>query len=65
MFVTALVLSVRRAKQPHHCARDYHLRYFLSARGPLIRAREESGPHDTAAARDRRDEIIARLSELR
>lgn len=33
--------------------------------GPLIRAREESGPHDTAAARDGRDEIIARLSELR
>ena len=33
--------------------------------GPLIRAREASGPHDTAAARDRRDEIIARISELR
>jgi V/A-type H+/Na+-transporting ATPase subunit A len=33
--------------------------------GPLIRAREESGPHDTGVARDRRDEIIARLSELR
>jgi V/A-type H+/Na+-transporting ATPase subunit A len=33
--------------------------------GPLIRAREESGPHDTGVAGDRRDEIIARLSELR
>ena len=33
--------------------------------GPLIRAREASGPYDTAAARDRRDEIIARISELR
>ncbi len=33
--------------------------------GPLIRAREDSGPHDTGVARDRRDEIIARLSELR
>ncbi len=33
--------------------------------GPLIRAREQSGPHDTDAAREARDEIIARLSELR
>ena len=33
--------------------------------GPLIRAREQSGPHDTDAARDGRDEIITRLSELR
>ena len=31
--------------------------------GPLIRAREDSGPDDTGVARDRRDEIIARLSE--
>lgn len=33
--------------------------------GPLIRAREESGPHDTGVARDRRDGIIALLSELK
>jgi V/A-type H+-transporting ATPase subunit A len=33
--------------------------------GPLIRAREESAPDDTAVARDRRDEIISQLSELR
>jgi V/A-type H+/Na+-transporting ATPase subunit A len=33
--------------------------------GPLIRAREESGPYATGVARDRRDEMIALLSELR
>lgn len=33
--------------------------------GPLIRVREEAGPTNTALAVQRRDEIIARLHELR
>lgn len=33
--------------------------------GPLLRAGEESGPADTRAARQRRDEILAKLEELR
>ncbi|WP_201845237.1 V-type ATP synthase subunit A [Myceligenerans indicum] len=32
--------------------------------GPLIRAREESGPQDTTAAARRRDAMLARLAEL-
>ena len=33
--------------------------------GPLIRAREDGGPTDTALAAQRRDDIIARLRQLR
>ncbi|HUO39174.1 MAG TPA: ATPase, partial [Mycobacterium sp.] len=32
--------------------------------GPLVRARDDSGPADTALAAQRRDEISARLREL-
>ena len=33
--------------------------------GPLIRAREDGGPTDTALAATRRDEVIDRLHQLR